>query len=89
MEDALSREAADCSAAWMFFKRGPRSSHDHVYNIGPVFDEMIRLGADPQALLEEIKSDKRDRTEPWWTFKKRMEQRKDDFKERLRRACQR
>jgi hypothetical protein len=71
--DSVFEKANEDKSAWLwrnwtFYLRRPRTSHDDASQ----FEELVRLGYDPQKLEDEIKNPKRDRTEPIWEFIKRM-----------------
>jgi len=73
----------------MLARKRNRGPADHVEDITSEFAEMLRLGHDPQKLLNEIRREKRDKSEHIWRFKQRIapeqtngQAEKDDARER-------
>lgn len=58
---------------WLFYRRGTKG-RDELKDATETFAEMLRLGIPGQAILDEIRSKGRKRTEPIWDFENRMTQ---------------
>ena len=61
---------------WAFYRKGAATAANSNQAASETFAEMIRGGMSPQAILDEIRSKDRKKTEAIWDFEKRMQPKK-------------
>ncbi len=70
MQESLSPQWL--AREFLHYKKGPRTKCDDIAAVAETFEEMIRQGVQPQAILDEIKREARRRTECVWSIENRI-----------------